>query len=515
MRVPDRSEVEAIGIALGYDLTTAELDLIRDRLIGHLKIIERLDLMRAESSEQLARPAAADRSWHYASRSEDPLGAFITKCQIRSNAADGRLAGLSVGLKDNIALAGVPLTLGSRLLSEYVPEYDATIVRRILSEGATILGKLNMYEFSSGDVPGGFGRALNPRGIDHVTGGSSSGSAVAVAAGLVDIAFGGDQGGSIRIPAAWCGIVGFKPTFGLVPHTGIVGADPSIDHVGPMARTVLEVARALECVAGPDVDEADQSHATDGRRDYTSGLMDDLQGVSVGILDQGFGPGTQPEVKTCVLRAAQHLEQAGARVKEISVPQHLDGISCWLPLWLEGTRYFAMSNFGGSLERAWYPESLITFVGKTMRSAGHGLPINFRLSVIAGQYLHDHYFGSTYARAQNLRPYLVRKYNEALVDTDLLIMPTVSRVAPPIGTANTLEEETKLKLSANADFALTDLVQNTAVFNFTGHPAISVPCGSVDGLPVGAQIVGRFFEDRRVLQAARVIEERCARENAE
>ena len=233
-------------------------------------------------------------------------------------ADSGPLHGKTVALKDHIALAGVPLTFSSHMMDGYVPDFDATVVTRLLDAGATIVGKLKMEEFSWGGPGlsgvGDYGRPLNPHNREHVTGGSSSGSGAAVAGGLVDIALGGDQGGSIRLPAAWCGIVGLMPTHGLVPHSGVFGLEPTIDYVGPMARTVEDVAVSLQCLAGRDGLDPRQADVPASLPAYTDALSRGVKGLRIGVLDEGFGvPGGDRAVDEAVMEAVHVLERGGAR----------------------------------------------------------------------------------------------------------------------------------------------------------------------------------------------------------
>ena len=235
LRRPDVDEVGEYGRALGFDLTQTEARMIHARMMDTIALLETFDEFRIDEKRPPMRFTDRDAGTR-PSDVDDPFAVFIRRCSVKG-AATGPLAGKTVGLKDHVALAGVPLTFSSHMMDGYVPDFDATIVTRLLDAGATIVGKLKMEEFSWGGPGlsgvGDYGRPLNPHRPDHVTGGSSSGSGAAVACGAVDIAIGGDQGGSIRLPAAWCGVVGLMPTHGLVPHSGVFGLEPTIDYVGP------------------------------------------------------------------------------------------------------------------------------------------------------------------------------------------------------------------------------------------------------------------------------------------
>ena len=252
--MPDVDEVISVARSLGMTMGRDEAVAYREQVVSKLNAIE--EFMRTRVEEERPPLLTPERSpGHRPSPAEDRFNAWLWKCEIKGAAA-GLLAGKTVSYKDTIAVAGIPLTLGSYMMEGYTADFDATVVTRALAAGGTVIGKNSLNGPTSGwgfGLPGDYGRPLNPHNPDHWTGGSSSGSAAAVAAGEVDISFGGDQGGSIRIPAALCGVYGLKPTFGLVSHFGIgYGSDQSLDHAGPMARYVEDVAAALEAVAGYD-----------------------------------------------------------------------------------------------------------------------------------------------------------------------------------------------------------------------------------------------------------------------
>lgn len=497
--------VRAIAHDLGWQLTDAELDVYRDRLATQAESLQELFPVGSRDALPASlQPAGGERAWWPSDPESDPLRLFTNRCEVRTT-TEGPLAGRTVALKDNIALAGVPMTLGSRLMSDFVPDYDATVTTRLLDAGATVVGKTNMYEFSLGDVPSGFGRTLNPLDRTRETGGSSSGSAAAVASGEVDIALGGDQGGSVRIPAAWCGVVGLKATFGLVPHTGIVGADPSIDFVGPMARTVADVALALDVIAGPDHLDPRQRGGV-APSSFSDAVNDRSRNLRVGILVEGFPAHTNPGVRHAVERTAEALARTGAEVTQVSVPRHADAATAWLPIWLEGTHFLAQTGFGAAFQRGWYPAALVEKVTGLL-AEGEGLSLNLKQNAIAGEYLRRSYGGSLYSRAQNLRHALTKGYDDALAGIDCLVMPTTPDIAPAFVEPTDEAGEVDLKVFGGGGLKLTDIVANTAAFNFTGHPALTITCGEVDGLPVGIQLVGRMYDESTVLQLARAIEE--------
>ncbi|WP_426247561.1 amidase family protein [Nocardioides sp. LHG3406-4] len=499
-----REAVREIAADLGWQLTDAEVDVYLDRLVTQVEGLG--ELFAVDSSEQVPQQLAAgagDRAWWAPTPESDPLGLFIHRCEVRTGGT-GPLSGRTLALKDNIALAGVPMTLGSRALAGHVPEYDATVAARLLAAGATIVGKTNLYEFSLGDVPSGYGRTLNPADQTRETGGSSSGSAAAVASGAVDAALGGDQGGSIRIPAAWCGVVGLKPSFGLVPHTGIAGADPTIDFVGPMARTVAEVATVLDVIAGRDGLDARQPEGIDPPG-YAAAVAEPPTRLRLGVLAEGLPATTGPGVCWAVEETIEALARQGHEVRQVSVPRHADAATAWLAIWLAGTHLMAQTGFGAAFHTGWYDASLVQQLTRLLPHAAE-LPLNLKQNVVAGEYLRRRYDGGLYPRAQNLRPELAACYDEALAGLDALVMPTTPDVAPRFTEPADEAEAVDLKVFGGGGLRLTDIVANTAAFDFTGHPAVTVPCGDVDGLPVGFQVVGRRHDDRTVLRVARAVE---------
>jgi amidase len=504
LRVPDSEEILAMGEKLGLDFTMPEAEIVRERIVVKLKEVDQFYEAHFPGEHE-QRPRGTS---YRPSVEEDPLNAFISKFRIEG-AESGPLAGKTVALKDHISVAGVPLTLGSHFMDGYIADIDATVVTRLLDHGATVIGKLNMDDFASGGGllgAGNFGRTLNPHGTGFVSGGSSSGAGAAVAGGYVDIAIGGDQGGSVRNPASYCGIVGLKPTFGLVPHTGAIGADPSLDYLGPMTRRVEETALTLQCIAGPDGSDPRQRSMPD-IPDYSSLLDRSVEGLRIGILDEGFGyPRMDDDVSDAVLAAADVLRGAGALVTRISVPAHTDAYVPASIIMAEGTRYLFDSNLGGTSADTYYPISLITAFGRFKQSAGYELPLSSKLNATFAEYLHTRYHGRFYAKAQNVRGAIRRAYDSALAEVDLLICPTKPTTAPRYVEPTNYVEEMEYFLSrgepGNAAFS-----RNTAPFNYTGHPAISVPCAAVNGMPVGMQIVGRHFEDDVVLRAAYAFQE--------
>jgi amidase len=495
---PTPDEIRAIAAKHHIDLSDEEVADFAAIIPGVLEGHERLD----ELVDPRPRVQFTDRDPGYKpGADEDPLNAFVTKCLVEG-ADEGPLAGYGVGIKDNVAVAGVEMTLGSKLFEGYVPATDATVVTRLLEAGATITGKLNMEDmaFSGSGELSATGPVLNPRDEDHIAGGSSSGSAAAVAAGDVDVALGGDQGGSIRIPASWSGIVGHKPTHSLVPYTGIAGLGRSFDHTGPMCSSVEDCARVLDVIAGKDpLDPRQGAVPTD---EYEAALGADPGDVTVGVLAEGFGHAeSEAAVDETVHDSIQAFESAGADVTEVSVPMHLDGLPIWNAIALEATAATVASEGVGHYGKGFYDTQFADAFGRARRAQADDYVATLKLTLVVGQYLADEYRGHYYAKGQNLSRALAEAYDEALADVDVLAMPTTPQ------TAHELDPE--MSRVEAIDRAL-NMLPNTAPFDVTGHPATSVPCGTAEGLPVGLMLVGERFADATVLRAADAFEQRVA-----
>ncbi len=431
---------------------------------------------------------------------EDPLNGVVRWCDVKATgAARGALAGKRIGLKDTICIAGIPLTCASRLLYDYVPDIDATVVTRILKAGGHIVAVLNTddFAFSGGGHTSVYGVGRNPVDPDHTAGGSSCGSAIAAATGLVDIALGGDQGGSIRIPSAWSGIVGLKPTHGLVPYTGIVGFDQTIDHVGPMARTVEDAALLLKVIAGRD-DTALDPRQPDSLRvpNYPAALTGDAKGLRIALVREGFAtPESLPEVDDAVREAARFLEKLGAAVSEISVPEHRKVVPLWNCIAIEGGIDSFYHGHAAYQNKGWYNTRLMSAMGRAIKTHGCDFSPTAKLGALLGHYMRETYDGVFYGRAQNLSRRLTAAYDRVFADFDLVLMPTTPQTAHAIPP---MPEEDRAEHIVQA----LNMVRNTAAFDLTGHPSITVPCRDVAGLPVGLMLTGARFAEPTILRAA-------------
>jgi amidase len=499
--VPDIDDVVAVAKTLGIHLGPEEAVLYQKYLLEQLRAFD--TFVQARVEEPKPPMVAAARPPGYRPRpEEDPLNAWMWKCRIEG-AADGLLAGKTVSYKDHIAVAGMPMSFGSFALDGFIPDFDATVVTRVLQAGGTIIGKNVMNGLSGGFGTGGgigdYGRPLNPHHHDHVTGGSSSGSAAAVTAGEVDISFGGDQGGSIRIPAAYCGIVGHKPTFGLVSHFGIgFGSDQSIDYTGPMARTVEDAAAALQATAGYDPYDPRQTRDVPTSLDVLGRLADGVSGLRLGVLEEGFDE-AEADVRDLVLAAVDVLARVGANVSKVSIPAHHTIRTAQAALTGEGALALFKTGFFSAFTRTYYPASIIAAINKLWASQADVLAPRSKLSLIAAEFSRRHYHGRVYAKAQNVRPTYIQAYNTALADVDVLVMPTCLMTAPKNHTPGSALEA----IEDNLETMHSRGSRNTQPFNYTGHPALALPVGkSSVGLPVSMQLVGRFFDDPLLMRVA-------------
>jgi amidase len=499
--VPDVDEVVAVAAGLGIHLGSDEATLYRKYLIEQLETLDRFVQARIEE-EGPPLCAAARQPGRRPSRAEDPLNAWMGRCRIEGT-TDGLLVGKTVSYKDHVAVAGVPMSFGSFALEGFVPDVDATVVTRALQAGATVVGKNVMSGLSgglgSGGAIGDYGRPLNPHNHEHVTGGSSSGSGAAVAAGEVDISFGGDQGGSIRIPAAFCGTVGLKPTFGLISHFGIgFGSDQSIDYTGPMTRTVEDAAAALQATAGDDPYDPRQTRDVPRSVDALSGLAGGVRGLRLGVLREGF-ENAEPAVHDLVMAAVDVLAGAGATITEVSVREHHQVRAAQSALGAEGGLAVFKTGFFGAFTRTYYPASIIAAINRLWADQTDLLSPRTKMQLIAGELARRTYRGRLYAKAQNVRPTYVKAYDRALAGVDALVLPTCLTVAPKYERPEGLLEAIEHSLAMGGGLSS----RNTQPFNYTGHPALAVPVGkSSAGLPASMQLIGRFFDDPLVLRIA-------------
>jgi amidase len=496
VKKPSINELKKIAEEFHLDLSEEELKSYQSYINTSLVSYERL--------EQLVEPILPvkyERPQGYRPELEDnKFNAWSWKVSIKGS-GQGKLAGKKIAIKDNISVSGIPMMNGSKVLEGYVPNEDATIITRILDAGGEIVGKTVCEDlcFSGGSHTAASGPVLNPHDTSRMSGGSSSGSAVVVATCEVDIAIGGDQGGSVRIPSSWCGIYGLKPTYGLIPYTGAFPIELTLDHLGPMAKTVEDVAIMLEVLAGADGLDPRQSNIS--IKSYTDALVGNAKGIKVGVVKEGFGwEGiSEEDVDHIVRESANSLTKSDAEVEEVSIPIHRDGIHIWSAVAAEGgTSLMIRGNGMGTNWKGYYNTRLLDIYGQGRRSSANDFPDTVKKVLLQGAYMQDKYRGRYYAIAQNLTRTLKKAYDDVLSKYDVLVMPTMLQKATPIPATDASREEYLNRA--------WETLYNAAPFNLTGHPAISVPCGKSEGLPIGMMVIGRYGEDETVLRVAHAFE---------
>ncbi len=497
-RLPTAAEILELARGFGMTLTEADASSFRGLMAGSMASYARLDeLAEPKLPVRYARPPG-----YRPTERENPLNAWYWKCEIRG-AASGPLSGKKIAVKDNICVAGVPMMNGSRVLEGYVPDVDATVVTRILDAGGTVAGKAACEDlcFSAGSHTCATGPIRNPHNPEHSAGGSSGGSAALVAVGEVEMALGGDQGGSIRTPSGWCGVYGLKPTWGLVPMTGGMPISYSVDHCGPICDSVENVARLLSVIAGPDPHDPRTINAQVG--DYTGALDLPAKGLKIGVLKEGFNHPTgnplTPETGKKVQFALARLRDAGATVEEVSIPMHLDAPHIWTGVILEGAAEMMIKGYAmGTNWPGYYTTSLQEAFARGWRARPDDVSETVKLVLLLGEYMHRNYHNRYHAKAQNLRVLLRQAYDDVLARYDAIAMPTLPFPATRIPAPDCSREE-------YVDLAL-NMQQNTCPFDVSGHPAFTVPCGMVGGLPVGMMLVGRHFDEATLIRAGRAFE---------
>ena len=499
IRRPSVEEIRSLAAREYIHLSEQEAADLGSLMDGMLVDVERVDALSVPGLEVRYR----DRDQGYRpSPDEDPYNAFIRKCRVKG-APKGKLAGKTVGLKDNIRVAGVPMTNGSRLIPEYVPGFDATVTERLLSAGATIVGKLNMDSFGMGGTgeTSDFGCIRNPHNTDCSAGGSSGGSGSAVAAGEVDIALGVDEGGSARIPASWCGVVAVKPTHGLVPAFGLSYLDHTLDEICPMARSVEEVALTLEAIAGEDPKDPQWVRGPIKVEDYTRALGEDVSGLRLGIIKESMEwDQSENDVSEAVWKAAGKLQAIGASVEAVSVPWWKDA---W-PILLAVIAHSVPAMVESDLEGYWRggmcdPDWQEVF-GRARRAGSDGFPSLLKVWMIMGKLLRREYCSVYYSKAQNLRHTMTEDLAEVFDTFDVLITPTTPLKATRLTQSN--------RAGSWEGRGSIEMNRNTCPLNLTGYPALSIPCGFGDnGLPIGLQLIARRFHESLLFRVASQVEQ--------
>lgn len=494
---PSPDEMGRLARSLNLELTPsqiAEYSTVMEEVLGSHR---RLDELPDNS-----RPVEYPRTPGHRPAPDDNLHrGWVWRCSI-TGSDSGPLSGTRVAIKDNTAVAGMPMLNGTSLLEGYVPQEDATVVQRLLASGAEIIGKTAVPAlcFDGAGITCYPEQPRNPHDSSRAPGGSSAGSAIVVTTGQADLALGGDQGGSVRLPASWSGCCGHKPTYGLVPYTGAFPVEQTLDHLGPMAPTVAGCAHMLEVLAGED--GADPRQVNVEVDEYVRALERGVEGMRVGVLREAFSwpELSEADVDAAVRAAADTLSAAGATVEEVSVPLHRDGIALWNVIGVEGaTERMVRGDGQGTNWRGHYTTSLVDAYGPARRARGTSFSPPVISAALTGTYMSHSYNHHYYAKAQNLAGTLRRQYAQALEAVDVLIMPTTPMKACPIPENPSAAETVRLALATN--------LHNTAPFNVTGNPALSVPCGTSDGLPIGLQVVGGHFDDATVLRVGHAYEQ--------
>jgi aspartyl-tRNA(Asn)/glutamyl-tRNA(Gln) amidotransferase subunit A len=457
-------------------------------------------------NKQLSVTELVEHSFKRIAETDGEIGAFLTLneegARKEAQALDARLVeggergllfGVPAGVKDNIVTESLRTTCGSKFLDNHDPIYDATVVSKLRSAQSVTIGKLNMDEFAMGgsNENSAYRAVRNPWNLERVPGGSSGGSAASVAAGQVYFSLGSDTGGSIRQPAAYCGVVGLKPTYGLVSRFGLVAFASSLDQIGPITKNVEDSAYVLQAIAGHD--HRDSTSANVDVPDYLSALTGDVKGLRIGVPKEYIGQGVDPQVKERVLEALKVFESLGATWEEISLP-HTEYAVATYYLLASSEASSNLARFDGVRYgvRADNPANLLDLYRRS-RSEGFGPEVKRR--IMLGTYaLSSGYYDAYYKKAQQVRTLIKRDFDQAFEQYDLIIGPTAPTTAFKLGE----------QVNDPLTMYLNDIC--TIPVSLAGVPAISVPCGLAEGLPVGLQIIGKPFDESTVLRAAHAFE---------
>lgn len=441
-------------------------------------------------------------------KEDEKIKAYITVCKEEAlKKADevqamfdggkemGPLAGIPIAIKDNICTKGVRTTCASKMLENFIPPYDASVMKKMEATNAIILGKTNMDEFAMGGSTenSAFFITKNPLNLDKVPGGSSGGSAAAVAGKMAPISLGSDTGGSIREPASFCGIVGMKPTYGLVSRYGLVAFASSLDQIGPFSKTVRDNAVLLTAIAGHD--EMDSTSANVENKDYEKALVNDVKGLKIGVPKEYFGEGINEEVRASLEKAIEKYKELGAEVEECSLPV----TEYALPTYYIIACAEASSNLGryDGIRYGYRTKNFESLkdIYKNSRTEGFGDEVKRR--IILGTYvLSSGYYDAYYKKAQKVRTLVKKGFEEAFEKYDVLLTPTVPTVAFDIGS----------KSKNPLEMYMTDIL--TVSINIAGVPAISIPCGKdSSGMPIGMQLIAKHFNEETLYRASYTFEQ--------
>lgn len=492
---PDINELKAVAASLGHELDDTTMQDILAHLAPFAEGYKYLD----EQEDILPPLQYPDRSFRFPEKKENKLGAWYVLTDLQGNNS-GPLHGRRIAIKDNIFVAGVPLMNGASIMEGFVPDFDATVVTRLLDAGAAIAGKA-VCEFmciSGGSATASSGIVDNPHKSGYSAGGSSSGSAALVGSGEIDMALGCDQAGSVRIPSSFCGTYGMKATHGLIPYTGIIGMEAMLDHVGPITANVADNALLLEVMAGYDGLDSRQGQLQ--LHKYTEALGQSVEGIKIGIVKEGFAhPLSDRAVDDCVRKAALRLAKLGIEIEEVSIPMHPQGVAIWGGIVTDGVWETLRNRGAGYNYNSVYSPALHKAM-QNWESKLDQFPINVLLIMLLGKYM-ERYQGKYYAKSKNLLIALRKAYDTALAKYDLLLMPTtVQKSSQNPATQAELTSEQIISLAFNT-------VLNTCQFDITGHPAMSLPCGTRNGLPVGLMLIGKNYDEPTIYRVAHALEQ--------
>ncbi|MDQ0228391.1 Asp-tRNA(Asn)/Glu-tRNA(Gln) amidotransferase subunit GatA [Metabacillus niabensis] len=468
------------------------------------KISELKDLLH---KKEVSVSDLVDESYKRIHEVDDKVGAFLTlneeKARAYAKELDdalgsrdefGLLFGMPIGVKDNIVTKGLRTTCASKILENFDPIYDATVVQRLQQAEAVTIGKLNMDEFAMGssNENSGFKLTKNPWDLERVPGGSSGGSAAAVAAGEVPFSLGSDTGGSIRQPASFCGVVGLKPTYGRVSRFGLVAFASSLDQIGPITRNVEDNAFLLQAISG--VDEMDSTSANVEVPDFLSALTGDVKGLKIAVPKEYLGEGVAEEVKQSVLDALKVLEGLGATWEEVSLPHSKYALATYYLL-SSSEASANLSRFDG-VRYGYRTDNAENLLDLYMQSRAEGFGNEVKRRIMLGTFaLSSGYYDAYYKKAQKVRTLIKKDFEDVFENYDVIIGPTTPTPAFKIG------ENIKDPLTMYANDILTIPV------NLAGVPGISVPCGQSNGLPLGLQIIGKHFDESTIYRVAHAFEQ--------
>ena len=492
---PTREQLRELAVDMGMHLSDDDIEAYAGLVDGAMRAYDVVDRM----PDYLPEVKYPRTPGYRPEGEENKYGAWYVKTSIKGRKG-GKLAGKRIVLKDTVCVAGVPMMAGASIIEGYVADVDATIVTRMLDAGGEIAGKAatEYFSYSGSSHTAPTGPVENPYKKGFSAGGSSSGCGALVAAGEVDMAIGCDQAGSLRIPAALCGLHGMKQTYGLVPYTGIVSQDYNVDHAGPMTATAENNALLLEVLAGEDGIDPRQRAAKVVK--YTAALGQSIKGLKIAVVAEGFGyPDSEPDVDEKVRASVKRFADLGAEVDHVSIPIHQHAWDIWLAFGREGLfRNILLGGGFGNNHGGLYVTSLIDALAGWRRRSDE-FPHNVKYGMLLGHYVARYYPGHYYAKAINLARKARKLYDAVLADHDLLLMPTAPMKANALPAANAPASDMGKAAHVHS--------RNTPLFDLTHHPAYTLPCGMSDGLPIGTMLIAKHYDEATIYRAAHAFEQ--------